>query len=98
MNLIEAIWRQGQFFKYVGSILLNYKLNAIRKTCYFLKSYLLMKNISVLWMIRPSSHIMKEVAIQKSYYYSFEAKQISCEKQTTQNENTQGEILFFQTI
>lgn len=57
-----------------------------------------MKNISVLWMIRPSSHIMKDIAIQKSYYYAFEAKQISCEKQTTQNENTQGELLFFQTI
>lgn len=65
MNFIEAIWGQNQFFKYMASILLNYKMNAISKTFYFLKFNLFMQNVSIPWMIRFSSHIMKDMLFKR---------------------------------
>lgn len=76
MNFIEAIWGQNQYFKCMASILLNYKMNAISKTFYFLKFNLFMQNISIPWMIRFSSHIMKDRLFKRGITVSKQSKSL----------------------
>lgn len=47
---------------------------------------LFMQNVCMVWMIRLSSHIMKDITIQKMHYY--EKSKYHVKKQATQNENT----------
>lgn len=51
-------------------------MNAISKTCYFLKFKLFMQNISAPWMIRFSSLIMKDMLFKRGITLSKKSKSL----------------------
>ena len=55
-----------------------------------------MQNISVPWMIKFSSHKMKDMPFKKCIALLQKSKPL-VKNQTTQNENTLGELFFLQT-